>query len=316
MNASPRSRRLAITLAFALLASTFEAPLPLHSVQAATASQVAVTASVLNVRAGPGTNYAIISQVKRDTRLTVLKQQGGWLQVRLPNGRTGWVSGQYVRPVSATPAPAQGSPGQPAAPSSQTVAVTASVLNVRSGPGTTYAIVTKVKRDTRLTVQKQQAGWLQVRLPNGRTGWVSGQYVRPVSATPAPSSGSSGQQAAPSSQTVEVTASVLNVRAGPGTNYAIISQVKRGTRLTVLKQQGGWLQIRLSNGRTGWVSGQYVRPVSATPAPGSATTPSAKTATVTASRLNVRSGPGTQYAVIGSLPNGTRVTVLEERTGW
>ncbi|HEY8341664.1 MAG TPA: N-acetylmuramoyl-L-alanine amidase, partial [Calditerricola sp.] len=46
------------------------------------------------------------------------------------------------------------------------------------------------------------------------------------------------------------------------------------------------------------------------------TTPSAKTATVTASRLNVRSGPGTQYAVIGSLPNGTRVTVLEERTGW
>lgn len=71
MNASPKSRRLAVAMALALLASTLEAYLPIQTAQAATASQVAVTASVLNVRAGPGTHYAIITKVLRNTRLSV-----------------------------------------------------------------------------------------------------------------------------------------------------------------------------------------------------------------------------------------------------
>lgn len=64
------------------------------------------------------------------------------------------------------------------APVSQTVAVTASALNVRSGPGTHYSIIPRAIRDTRLTVQKEQSGWLLVRLFNGLTGWVYGKYVR------------------------------------------------------------------------------------------------------------------------------------------
>jgi uncharacterized protein YraI len=37
---------------------------------------------------------------------------------------------------------------------------------------------------------------------------------------------------------------------------------------------------------------------------------------VTASRLNVRSGPGTQYAVVGGLRYLARVTIHEEAAGW
>ncbi|HEY8342866.1 MAG TPA: SH3 domain-containing protein [Calditerricola sp.] len=259
MNA--KTLRLAVAMALALLASNFEAYVPIHTVEAATASQVTVTASVLNVRSGPGTNYAIISQVKRNTRLTVQKKQGGWLQVRLPNGRIGWVSEQYVRPVSASPAPAQGGSGQPAAPSAQTVEVTASVLNVRSGPGTNYAIISQVKRNTRLTVQKKQGGWLQVRLPNGRTGWVSAQYVRPVHPT-APSQGSAKQPPAggtsATAKTATVTASSLNVRSGPGTQYAVIRSIPKGTRVTVLEQLGSWWRVQAGN-LIGWVASAYLR---------------------------------------------------------
>ncbi|MFO7249091.1 MAG: hypothetical protein C0P64_010240, partial [Bacillota bacterium] len=62
MNARFHLRRMAVAMALALLASTFAVPILIHPAQAAAASQVTVTASVLNVRAGPGTNYAIISQ--------------------------------------------------------------------------------------------------------------------------------------------------------------------------------------------------------------------------------------------------------------
>ena len=42
----------------------------------------------------------------------------------------------------------------------------------------------------------------------------------------------------------------------------------------------------------------------------------AQTATVTTDVLNVRSGAGTNYSVIGSLKNGTIVPVISESNGW
>lgn len=52
--------------------------------------------------------------------------------------------------------------------------------------------------------------------------------------------------------TVKVTANVLNVRAGAGTNYAIKGTLKKGAVCEILKEQDGWGQI--SNG---WISLEY-----------------------------------------------------------
>ena len=52
---------------------------------------------------------------------------------------------------------------------------------------------------------------------------------------------------------VTVSAKVANLRSGPGTNYAVISanadgsggkyQVRRGTKLDVLSESGGWFSF-------------------------------------------------------------------------
>lgn len=45
--------------------------------------------------------------------------------------------------------------------------------------------------------------------------------------------------------------------------------------------------------------------------------PKTRTGTVTVSNtLNIRSGPGTSYGRTGSLKNGTKVTIVEEKNGW
>ncbi|MCB0255478.1 MAG: SH3 domain-containing protein [Anaerolineae bacterium] len=51
----------------------------------------------------------------------------------------------------------------------------------------------------------------------------------------------------------------LNVRGGPGTNYAIVGRANNGERYDVTGKnaQGSWYQIDF-NGQTGWVSGDYV----------------------------------------------------------
>jgi len=54
---------------------------------------------------------------------------------------------------------------------------------------------------------------------------------------------------------VTITADVLRVRTGPGTNYDIVKKVYRGERYQSWGIQNGWYNV----GGDQWVSGEYVR---------------------------------------------------------
>ncbi|MGG0342608.1 SH3 domain-containing protein [Priestia megaterium] len=180
-----------------------------------------------------------------------------------------------------------------------TYKVTASKLNVRSGAGTTYGIIGSVVKGQTLSVMSKSGSWYKINY-NGRTGYVSSDYVQ-----------ASGTATPPAeSTTYTVTASTLNVRSGAGTNYASIGSVKKGQKLSVVSKSGSWYKINY-NGRTGYVSSDYVQ------ASGTATPPAESTTyTVTASTLNVRSGAGTNYASIGSVTKGQKLSVVSKSGSW
>jgi curli biogenesis system outer membrane secretion channel CsgG len=46
----------------------------------------------------------------------------------------------------------------------------------------------------------------------------------------------------------------VNLREGPGTNYKIIRNVKKGTSLGILEVKGSWLRVRLEDGSEVWVN--------------------------------------------------------------
>ena len=58
--------------------------------------------------------------------------------------------------------------------------VTGNRVNVRSGAGTQYKILTVVKKNTELEYTAQASnGWYSVMI-NGETGWISNKYTKPV----------------------------------------------------------------------------------------------------------------------------------------
>lgn len=59
----------------------------------------------------------------------------------------------------------------------------------------------------------------------------------------------------------EVIGDVLNVRSGPGTEYAVIGQVRRGNSYEVVGRaaSGAWWQICCVDGDPGWVASNLVR---------------------------------------------------------
>ncbi|HYC93246.1 MAG TPA: SH3 domain-containing protein [Thermoanaerobaculia bacterium] len=58
--------------------------------------------------------------------------------------------------------------------------------------------------------------------------------------------------------TVRVTASALNVREEASTDAEVVTQVKKGESLSVLREDESWTKVRLASGETGWVASRFV----------------------------------------------------------
>lgn len=191
-------------------------------------------------------------------------------------------------------------------------------LNVRSGPGLDYTVISKVTAETKLPVLAVQDRWYQVQLPNGQTGWVAGWYVQPLSN---------------SASHIESTVTNLNVRTGPAQTYEVITRINPGNSYPVLAQNGQWYQIRLTDGTTGWVAGWLVnetapasdtqqpvdQPGSAIDVPGASPEPATMPASAVitlAALTNVYHSPDPQAAVIGQLSPGDSIEATPHQNGW
>lgn len=124
------------------------------------------------------------------------------------------------------------------------------------------------------------------------------------------------------SEEFKVTAESLNVRSGPGTNYPVIGGVTKGQKFvpSEAEHNGTWGKIKLPNGRTGWVSMQYMKSTGNCTEENNSSSSQTKEenweGVVTANSLRVRSGAGTNYSQKTSLPKGTKVDVIFETNGW
>ncbi|MDW7730467.1 MAG: SH3 domain-containing protein [Bacillota bacterium] len=58
--------------------------------------EVVVNVDVLRLRNGPSTDYEILDRLMLGTLLSVIGQENEWLKVITPEGKEGWVHGDYV----------------------------------------------------------------------------------------------------------------------------------------------------------------------------------------------------------------------------
>ena len=113
-----------------------------------------------------------------------------------------------------------------------TYMVTASTLNVRTGPSTSYSKASyQLTSGELVEVVDIANGWAQLSDGN----YVSAQYLMAVTTS------DDG-----SATTMYVTCRTLNVRTGPSTSYSKVGTLSRGTSVEVVGTYGNW--AKLSNG--------------------------------------------------------------------
>ena len=57
----------------------------------------------------------------------------------------------------------------------------------------------------------------------------------------------------------EVIGDGVNMRGGPGVQYAVVGKLSRGERAEVLREESGWAELRLASGETGWMAANFLR---------------------------------------------------------
>lgn len=122
----------------------------------------------LNVREGPGTQFAVITTIREGTAVVVLRRESGWARVRIPNGTVGWCSLTYLtvtRPVAGT-GPVAGAVLVVQAPRGNSI-------KLRAAPDMRSAVLRDMPNGTRVTLMGQEKDqWVRVKHPSGDIGWA------------------------------------------------------------------------------------------------------------------------------------------------
>ena len=142
--------------------------------------------------------------------------------------------------------------------------------------------------------------WVQFRAEVAaymKTGKTGGAVEQGTTEAPAPA-----QTSSKSIGVYTSTASALNVRSGAGTNCRVVRTYAKGTRFDLYEVKNGW-------GRTpsGWISLQYT-----TYGGGKAVAPTSNSGAGTyrfKTNVNIRTGAGTGYKVVGQYKAGSTVKI-------
>jgi SH3-like domain-containing protein len=104
-----------------------------------------------------------------------------------------------------------------------------------------------------------------------------------------------------------VTGEKVQLRSGPGTKYAAKWQYGDGYPLKILTKKGKWLKVKDFENDTGWIFKKYIT-----------RTPHmiVKVNKGKKRKINIRSGPGTKYKIVGQAYYGVVFKTVEQKSGW
>jgi len=78
------------------------------------AASKAVSAKKLNLRAGPGENYSVVSVIEKGTLVSELETKGDWIKIDAPTNAYAFVAAMYLKQEATAPAIAATAPVEPA----------------------------------------------------------------------------------------------------------------------------------------------------------------------------------------------------------
>jgi SH3-like domain-containing protein len=122
------------------------------------AERLAVSVSVANIRSGPGKNYDVLWEIEKYHPLNVFKKSGKWCHFRDFEGDEGWIHESLIRKIPS-------------------IITKKEKCNIRSGPGTGFAVLFSVEKGIPFKVIKRKGSWIYIQHADGDKGWIHKSLV-------------------------------------------------------------------------------------------------------------------------------------------
>lgn len=136
----------------------------------------------LRVRKSSSVNSSIVGKLSPGQKVNVVsKKSNGWYYIN--SGKIkGYVDGKYIDLNSSSSTSNSTSNSTQSNKKSNKIGkiatVTASTLNVRKGPSTSYSVLSKIHSGANVKILDSNSnGWYKVELSSGLTGWCDGDYL-------------------------------------------------------------------------------------------------------------------------------------------
>ncbi|MDR1064968.1 MAG: C40 family peptidase [Oscillospiraceae bacterium] len=127
--------------------------------------------------------------------------------------------------------------------------VDASLLNIRSGPGMDYDIISTIGDKTIIVIlERTNSEWYYINY-DGIVGYAKSEYFTDI------------LTAENFSAMGEVTATDVLMRSGPSTDKKVLGVYNTGDQLAVIGINNGWYKVK-SNGSTGYMRSDYMKIIS------------------------------------------------------
>ncbi|MEH7504977.1 SH3 domain-containing protein [Neobacillus drentensis] len=205
-----------------------------------------VNGDTLNIRRDPSTSSPVIGKLTSGTRVTIYSKQNNWLEVGFSNLR-GWVSAEFIDTQSTGITNGTTQKGK----SGITGTVTANSLSVRSEATLNSNLIGSVTKGLSFTIVEEKNNWAKIEYKSGSFGWVAGWYLdkKTVSSQP-------GQ--AVKESIITIINNGTNIRKGPTVQSDVIERADKGVTYSVKSVINDWYEIKIKNGKTGYVAGWLV----------------------------------------------------------
>lgn len=132
------------------------------SVSAASEKTGVVTGTVVNFRKEPDLSAKVLLKLQKGTKVTVIDSRGDWYHV-VYNDAYGWMHSDWLDVSEKGIA---------------TGIVTGTVVNVRSRPTTSSAVIAKYRKNTKVEIFEKSGNWYRVSIGEDRYGWMSADWVK------------------------------------------------------------------------------------------------------------------------------------------
>lgn len=308
------NKALSLLLAALVLAGA-ALPLQAAAVPVENVYAYVVNTSWLNIRSGPGLGYEVLGQALRNELVQILSYEDGstWVSARIvSSGVVGFMDSTYLSTTPAaavTPAPSVPVTPMVSSPINMRAVVKNPVptqfLNLRQYASYSAPVLGIYYNGTQMTVINETDGWYYVQMDSGLRGYFRREFVSFDLEGSAP-----GIPSIIDTAYITSSGGRVNVRQGPGYNYAVIASYYPGKKVSVYSKSGTFWQVSV-DGLIGYIDHNFLK------TSGSGGGSTTGNATVKGSgSLNLRALPSTRARVLGQYAPGTSVKVTAQGLDW